>query len=147
MTAAGDQDPIKPRRLPGPPKPAPDRDHRASLRILLAANLLRRGEDLAHVSEVTGVPVALAELIQAEQVPEHNPSRDRAGWEVQQQRLVRKRMLVFVVVVIDVAALANLVVGITALYQRSAALGVVTGIIALVVVLIVSAVHRIVFRR
>jgi len=75
---------VNPRRLPGPPKPAPDRDYRASLRTLLAAELLRRGEGLAHVAEVTGVPVALVELIRAEQVPEvpePNTSRDRAGWE------------------------------------------------------------------
>ncbi len=127
MTAADDQDPVNPRRLPGPPEPAPDRDHRASLRTLLAAELLRRGEDLAHVAEVTGVPVALVELIRTEQVlevPAPNTSRDRSGWKVQQQRLVKNRMLVFVAVVIDVAAVANLVVGITALYQRSAALSV-----------------------
>ncbi len=42
---------------------------------------------------------------------------------------------------------ANLVVGITALYQRSAALSVLTGIIALIVVLIVSALRHIVSRR
>jgi len=150
MTAADDRDLIDPRRLPGPPEPAPDRDYRASLRTLLAANLLRRGEGLAHVAEVTGVPVALVELIRAEQVlevPAPNTSRDRSGWKVQQQRLVKNRMLVFVVVVIDVAAVANLVVGITALYQRSAALGVLTGIIALIVVLIVSALRHVVSRR
>ena len=96
------------------------------------------------------MPVALVELIRAEQVlevPAPNTSRDRAGWKVQQQRLVKDRMLVFVAVVIDVAVVANLVVGITALSQRSAALGVLTGIIALVVVLLVSALRHVVSRR
>ncbi len=96
------------------------------------------------------MPVALVELIRTEQVlevPAPNTSRDRSGWKVQQQRLVKNRMLVFVAVVIDVAAVANLVVGITALYQRSAALSVLTGIIALIVVLIVSALRHIVSRR
>ncbi len=150
MTADDDQDPVNPCRVPGPSKPTPDCDHRASLRILLAANLLRNGEDRARVADVTGVPVALVELIQAEQgleIPAPNTSRDRSGWKVQQQRWVTNRMLVFVVVVINVAGVANLVVGIIALYQRSAVLSVLTGIIALIVVLMVAALRHIVSRR
>ena len=46
--------------------PRPDPDHRASIRTLLAAKLLREGHDPAKVSALTGVPVALLHLIRGE---------------------------------------------------------------------------------
>lgn len=74
--------PAAPQMAPGTPAPAhtaspttrprPDRDHRASLRTLHAARLLRRGEDLDTVAALTDVPVALLELIQADQP--HTPA-------------------------------------------------------------------------
>ena len=46
--------------------PRPDPDHRPSIRTLLAAKLVRGGHDPAQVSELTGVPVALVQLIRGE---------------------------------------------------------------------------------
>jgi hypothetical protein len=47
--------------------PAPaDQDRRGSRRLLVAAELLRRGDDIDRVAAITRVPVALLELIRDE---------------------------------------------------------------------------------
>lgn len=51
--------------VPGP-APRPDPDHRPSMRILLAARLLRDGHEPATVSARTQVPCALVDLIDSE---------------------------------------------------------------------------------
>lgn len=48
------------------PTQLPDPDHRASIRTLLAARLLRTGHQPHVIAELTGVPLALLELIRDE---------------------------------------------------------------------------------
>jgi hypothetical protein len=69
-----------------PPLPAPrrpDHDHRPSMRVRVAASMLRRGHDPHAVAEATRVPLALVDLI-GEQLdthpaasPAHRSPRDR----------------------------------------------------------------------
>ena len=50
--------------IPPPPTPRqPDHDHRPSMRMLVAASMLRHGHDPHAVAEATGVPLALVDLI------------------------------------------------------------------------------------
>jgi hypothetical protein len=57
--------------VPPPPIPRrPDHDHRPSMRMLVAASMLRHGHDPPAVAEATGVPLALVDLI-GEQLDTH----------------------------------------------------------------------------
>lgn len=58
---------------PPSPSPAgrPDQDDRPSIKVGVAASMLRRGHPPLEVANATGVPLALVELIAAE----HHPDR------------------------------------------------------------------------
>jgi hypothetical protein len=50
--------------IPPPPTPRrPDHDHRPSMRMLVAASMLRHGHNPRAVAEATAVPLALVDLI------------------------------------------------------------------------------------
>lgn len=57
---------------PPSPSPAgrPDQDDRPSIRVVMAASMLRRGHQPLDVANATGVPLALVELIATEHHPD-----------------------------------------------------------------------------
>ena len=120
----------------------PHEDHRASHRMLLAAALLRQGQDIGTVAAETHVPMALLELVRDElghqatppQHPRHPPHSQR-------RRSPRAWQRVAAVAVVEVA-IANIVMSITALVWHSGSLGMLSGIVAFVLVLAVTLLSR-----
>ncbi len=120
---------------PGSPSPGShvldDRETRPSHRTLLAAALLREGDDVDWVCEVTGVPVALLELIR----DENTPSECLHGVPpVGKARLRFARMAIVLVVALELAAAANLIVYLSALIQHRPAVAVLTGLLEAVLI-------------
>jgi hypothetical protein len=66
---------------PPPPSPAgrPDQDDRPSIKVLMAASMLRRGRQPLDVANATSVPLALIELIATEHHPAL-PGRPEPPW-------------------------------------------------------------------
>jgi hypothetical protein len=68
-----------------PPRPRrPDHDQRPSMRVRVAASMLRHGHDPHAVTQATGVPLALVELISEGLDPHpaaspHHPSPPTPG--------------------------------------------------------------------
>jgi len=142
----GSGEPMAPRELPEAGAPRADHDHRASLRTRYAAILLDRGEDLAVVSAITGVPIALLELIRDERFEQDVHDRDVVRWQAHRTRSVKARWALVAVVLIDVVAVVNIGVCVTALYYRRADLVVLTGVVAGALVLAVWVLERVVTR-
>lgn len=119
--------------------PLPDDDRRASVRMQLAVLMLRRGDDVEDVAVATDVPVALLELLRGEVADEAH---------LDQQRLAtvhgapRRRRTVIAVLVIEVAAVANIVVGVTALIGHRAGLGLLTSLVSAALIFSVYAVAK-----
>jgi uncharacterized integral membrane protein len=139
------RDPFAPPARLSPPAPDPDGDHRGSRRILLATVLLRRGDDPESIADITGVPIAMLELIRAhDRTPERDKDRgpevgEDAGeryphnrrTESPQGRSARARWVVIALVILEVVAVANVLACATALFRGSTDLGVLTGLVAL----------------
>jgi hypothetical protein len=126
---------IPERSTPRPPDT--DDDDRASVRIRLAALMLRRGDDVGEVSVATDVPVALLELLRAE-VAEEADLNEQCRAAVAEVR--RRRRIVIAVLVVEVAAVGNVVVGLSALVGHFAGLGLSSTLIAAALLLAVYAV-------
>lgn len=94
----------------------------------MAAALLRRGQDVLSVSERTGVPVPLLELLLEEHQPPPRRSPPRPGGPP-----VTLRMAVTVLVV-DFLAFCSLTVCVTAFLERQPDIGVVSGFSALILI-------------
>jgi hypothetical protein len=126
-------------------------DQRGTRRIILIVAMLRRGADIDQIVHVTGVPPPLIELIRDElekDEPEGADLRNRVDprFDERRRRLRRRsrqaRQLAIVTVIIEVAALANVAAAITALIRHSVGIGVVTGVIALALMLAVWTLAR-----
>jgi hypothetical protein len=111
---------------------------------MLAAAMLRRGDDVDQIVEVTDVPRALIELIRDELdkgEPEGRKLQHRVNPRLGGRRRRRRqgtrqtRQLIIVTVIIEGAASANIVASITALIQHSVNVGVLTGVVALALTL------------
>lgn len=116
-----------PGRSAAPPPNTDTDDDRASLRIRLAALMLRRGDDVGDASVATDVPVALLELLRAEVADEGDLDEQRRA-SVHGAR--RRRRVVIAVLIMEVAAVANIVVGLTAPIGHLAGLGLLATLIA-----------------
>ena len=121
------------------PLPEADDNRHASVQVRLAALMLRRGDDVGDVSAATDVPVALLELLRAEVA-------DEAGLDQQRQATVddvrRRHWVVIAVLIIEVAAVANIVIGVIALIGHLAVLGLVASVIGAALLLAVYVVAR-----
>ena len=117
----------------------PHEDHRASHRMLLAAALLRQGEDIGTVAAETHVPMALLELVRDELGHQATPPQHPR--HSQRRRSPRAWQRVAAVAVIEVA-IANIVMSITALVWHSGSLGMLSGIVTIVLVLAVTLLSR-----
>ena len=156
--------------VPPRPTPRPDHDHRPSMRMLVAASMLRHGHDPRAVAEATAVPQALVELIgdqldihpRPAPLPATHPSPDhRAGNNDigadprpparptnmlgllrTQQRHARRRALIAAAALMG--WVINLGLSVTADIIHLPALGVTSLILAplLVVVLVLNATSR-----
>jgi hypothetical protein len=122
------------------------RDQRGSRRTMLAAAMLRRGDDIDQIAQVTGVPRALIELIrdeldkgETERGELHDRVDPRLGKRLRRRwrRSPQARQLITMTVIVEFAASANIVASITALIQHSVNLGVLTGVVALALILAV----------
>ena len=134
----------------GPAAVAPaDQDHCGSLRLLVAAALLRRGDDIGRVAALTSVPVALLELVRDEHGdqgtggqpavgtggisdPRRGMQDDRIGQQLElcRRRQARARHAIIVLVVTEVAAVASIVAGLAALIWHSTGLAALAGVAA-----------------
>lgn len=136
-----------------------DPDRGGSARIRAAARLLLEGRDRTEVARITGVPEALLEMIETELAQQRQrEAGDRGGDEdlrgaagrdvlalehferlldLHRQQLRRQRGTIVAVVIIEAAAAANIVASITSLFEQSVKLSVLTGIVAVALVLAV----------
>jgi hypothetical protein len=126
-------------------------DQRGTRRIILTVAMLRRGNDIDQIVHVTGLPRPLIELIRDElekDEPEGADLRDRADhrFDERLRRLRRRsrqaRQVAVVTAIIEVAAFANIAAAITALIRHSVDIGVVTGVVALALMLAVWTLAR-----
>lgn len=122
------------------PPPESDRDQRGSRRMLLAAALLRNGYDLTDIAVITDVPVAMLQLLHEEQAAEDRRRTETSN--LYRQHFRHNRRVIRVLAVIAVAAVANFLASLTALLQRDAALGFVTGLVATTLVLALYVIAR-----
>lgn len=104
------------------------RETRPSHRTLLAAALLREGEGLDQVCQVTGVPVAFLELIRDEDTRLHP---ERVTPPMARSRVACTCLSVFVVAV---AAVALIIICISALFHHRPGLAMVTGVIGVALI-------------
>lgn len=121
------------------PLPEADDDRHASVRVRLAALMLRRGDDVGDVSVATDVPVVLLELLRAEVADETDLDQQRQA-TVDDVR--RRRRVVIAVLIMEVAALANIVIGLIALIGHLAGLGLLASVIGPALLLAVYVVAR-----
>lgn len=106
-----------------PPADPDGADSQGSRRILLASLLLRDGHSVAETADLTGVPAALVDLIGQEL---GQPGRQA---HVRPQRVSRNLTML---VLVQVGAMANIIVCVVALLGRSTGMGVLSGIAAVV---------------
>ncbi len=109
--------------------------------MLLAAVLLRRGDSIIEVAARTRVPLALLEMVREEldsngeapraQIPQ--PARFGSS------RRTRRKLGALVIVV---TALANITACVTALLWHNPTLGMLTGIVAIALVVAVTVLGR-----
>lgn len=121
------------------PLPDADDDRRASVRMQLAALMLRRGDDVGDVAVATDVPVAMLDLLRGEVADEADLNQQRRA-AVHYAR--RRRRVVAAVLIIEVAAVANIILCITALIRHDAGLGILASLIPAALVLAVYAVAK-----
>lgn len=125
-----------------------DQDHRGSLRLLVAAALLHRGDDIGRVAALTSVPVALLELVRDEHgdqgtsepaasaggISDLGAARgrrdDRIGQhlELRRRHLARARHMVVVLVLTEIAAVASIGASLAALLWHSTDLAELAGL-------------------
>ncbi|KDE96708.1 hypothetical protein Y900_030725 [Mycolicibacterium aromaticivorans JS19b1 = JCM 16368] len=105
----------------------------------LAALMLRRGDDVGDVSVATDVPVALLELLRAEVADETDLDQQR---QTTVDDVRRRRRVVIAVLIMEVAALANIVIGLIALIGHLAGLGLLASVIGPALLLAVYVVAR-----
>jgi hypothetical protein len=120
-----------------PVVPADEEGH-ARVRMQLAAVMLLRGDDVAEVAAATDVPAALLELLSVE------VTDDALDWQRRAtgRRMKRGRRVVIAVLLLEVAAVANIVVGVTALIGHVAGLGLLASLVTAALILGVYAVAR-----
>ncbi len=105
----------------------------------LAALMLCRGDDVGDVAAATDVPVAMLDLMRLEVADEadhnqqHRATVEYAG---------RHRRVVVCVLVMEVAAVANVVVGVTALIGHVAGLGLLTLVVSAALIVAVHVVAK-----
>lgn len=121
------------------PLPEADDDRHASVRVRLAALMLRRGDDVGDVSVATDVPVALLELLRAEVADEADLDQQR---QVTVDDVRRRRWVMIAVLIMEVAAVANIVVGLIALIGHLAGLGLLASMIGSALLLAIYVVAR-----
>lgn len=126
--------------------PQADQDYRGSVRLLVAAELLRRGDDKGRVAALTSVPVALPELIRGEQADQgagepaastggtggpgalRGGQDDRVGRQLELRRRNQScaRHTIIVLVITEISAVASL----AALVWRSTDVAALAGVTA-----------------
>jgi hypothetical protein len=154
---------------PGAAPPAPaDQDRRGSRRLLVAAELLRRSEDIDRVAAITRVPVALLELVRDElgvqgtgkpaavvstggiSIPGERPGGqdERLGQqpELGRRALARPRHAIIVLVLTEIAAVASIAACLSALIWHRPGLAALAGLPA-ALMFAVFLVSRILARR
>ena len=114
----------------------------ASVRMQLAAVMLLRGDDVADVAAATDVPAELLELLRAEVTDYVDDAALDRQRRAAARRMKRSRRLVIAVLLLEVAAVANIVVGVTALIGHVAGLGLLASLVAAALILGVYAVAR-----
>jgi hypothetical protein len=126
-------------------------DQRGSRRIILAVGMLRRGDDIDQIAHVAGLPRLLIELIRDElekDEPEGADLRNRVDHRFDERlrglrrRSRQARQVAIVTAIIELAAFANIAAAITALIRHSVDIGVVTGVMALALMLAVWTLAR-----
>jgi len=105
------------------PIPGSDREEGVSWRMLLAAAMLRRGDDPTAVAAETGVPVALLELMRRETETPLGP----VGAPLDP---TRRQQTATAVLILGSLAIANVVACVTALLHHHIAFGVSSGVVA-----------------
>jgi len=124
-----------------------DQDDRGSLRLLVAAALLRRGDDIGRVAALTGVRVALCELVRehsdqgtgeqaastdgiSEPGGRRGAQDDRIGQQLElgRRRQARGRHAITVLVLTEVATVGSVVACLAALVWHSPDLAALAGV-------------------
>jgi hypothetical protein len=121
----------------GPPLDGPERhpalagvDDRGSSRMLLAAAMLRRGDDIDRVAAISDVPAALLDLMSGELSGTDSNRRSTTG-ELRPGRRTRRASQRFIAAVaIEIAAAVNIAGCVVALLRHDAGLAVLTAVIA-----------------
>jgi hypothetical protein len=161
------RDPSAPAGVPPAPASA-DPDRRGSRRLLVAAELLRRGDDIGRVAAITRVPVALLELVRDEigdqgtgkpaatastggigdrgARPDGQDERLGEQLELGGRQLARARHRIVVLVLTEVAAAASVAACLAALVWHRPGLAALAGLAA-ALMFAVFLVSRILARR
>jgi len=95
--------------------------------MLLAAAMLRRGDDIDRVAAISDVPYALLDLISGELSGTSRSTAEELGPERRTRRASRRFIAV---VIIEIAATANIAGCVVALLRHDTDLGVLTAVIA-----------------
>jgi Kef-type K+ transport system membrane component KefB len=103
-----------------------DSDRQAGQRMQLAALMLRRGDDFDEIADATDVPFAMLELL-----------RDQLD-----HRVARACHVILTAVIIEVVAVANILTCVLTLIRHDSGLGVLTGVIATVLIVAAYLVAR-----
>jgi hypothetical protein len=119
-----------------------DEDGHARVRMQLAALMLLRGDDIADVAAATDVPAALLELLRVEVTDDVDDAALDRQRRATARRMKRGRQVVIAVLLLEVAAVANIVVGVTALIGHVAGLGLLASLVSAALILVVYAVAR-----
>jgi hypothetical protein len=112
-------------------------------RMLRAAGMLRRGEDIVAVAALTGVSVALLELLRTDLAQDTGTHHQQGLAPPERQRRSWPRWRLVVLVVIELVAMANIAAAVTALVRHSTGLGVLSGVVAITLTLIILLLIRI----
>ena len=107
-------------------QPRSDSDDQPGASMQLAAKMLRRGDDLCTVAELTGVPVALLELLQREQ--HRRPHRRRHRLRRRGHQL--SVQLVLTVLLLEFVAVSGITVAVTGLINHHIILAITSGVAA-----------------
>lgn len=105
-------------------------DQQASQRVRLATLMMRRGDALGDIAAATDVPVAMLQLLRAEQ-KDAATDRQEQRWDNNHRRVTYARRVILTVAIIDVAATANIIACVTALIHHNHRLGALTGLLAI----------------
>jgi hypothetical protein len=105
-----------------------------------AALMLRRGDDIEHVAVATDVPVAMLELFAAE-VADDVAAPDQQGRDAQ-RGVTWGRLFIGTLILIEIAAVANIIACVTALVRPDTGLASLSAVLAVALTLAVYAVAR-----